>query len=100
MKISKGTYMAIVLLLALLVQSSTAFPLVGAAPTGEIWEWFVKYLEGMDQLIVHLAWKNIYWYTWLILADWILCTYFYDQGTILLPTTIVTSAEDLQAQCH
>ena len=53
----------------------------------------------MDQLLL-LAWRNIYYYTWLILAEWILCTWFYDLGNILIPTTIVSTAETLQDECN
>ena len=41
--------------------------------------WLKNYLTGMDQLMM-LAWRNIYFYTWLIIPKWIICAYFWDTG--------------------
>ena len=51
-------------------------------------QWLKNYLTGMDQLMM-LAWRNIYFYTWLIFPKWLICGYFWDLGTKLYPNAII-----------
>ena len=74
MKSSRTGFFALVIL-ALMIQESYALN-----------AWLTSYLEGMDQLVL-LAWRNIYYYTWLVLPRWVLCAYFFDLGKMLLDCT-------------
>ena len=74
MKSSRTGFFALVIL-ALMVQESYALN-----------AWLTSYLEGMDQLVL-LAWRNIYYYTWLVLPRWVLCAYFFDLGKMLFDYT-------------
>ncbi len=91
MKVTKGL-MALMLMFAL---ASATEPLASTI----YGQWLISYLQGFDQLLVSFFWKNIYYYTWLILPQWILCYYFNDLGTMLLPTTIVSAADVLIDEC-
>ena len=94
MKVSRTTLLVLVLMIAQTVSAFT--PDV----TSPYWIWFMRYLEGMDQLLL-LAWKNIYYYTWLVLAQWILCTWFCHYGAMFVPDVTADSCTaELQAECN
>ena len=78
MKVSFALLLVMVLMLA---QTVSALTIDTASP---YWQWFMLYLEGMDELLL-LAWRNIYYYTWLVLAQWILCTWFCQYGAMFIP---------------
>ena len=61
--------------------------------------WVQSYLEGVDELIL-LAWRNIYYYTWLILPRWIMCAYFYDTGSRLFDFTQTEDDDTLKEICY
>ena len=62
------TLIIFVMMMALLVPEAAAMN-----------TWLKNYLTGMDQLMM-LAWRNIYYYTWLIIPKWMICAYFWDLG--------------------
>ena len=86
MKTSKVTLLILVLVFALFADDTSATN-----------AWLENYLTGMDQLMM-LPWRYIFFYTWLILPQWGLCTFFYSMGTDLIPNVTATSSEELQIQ--
>ena len=99
MKVSRGVLMvALVLMQASMVNAAKLTDTVYG-------QWITDYLTSFDQLLL-LPWRNIYWYTWLILCQWILCSYFPDIGTTLLGALIpggitnVDSDEVRTEQCN
>ena len=87
MKASRTGLFALVIL-ALMVQESYALN-----------AWLTSYLEGMDQLVL-LAWRNIYYYTWLVLPRWVLCAYFFDLGKMLFDYTQTVTDDELIEECY
>ena len=94
MKVSFATLLALVLI----------FSEVRAAidETNPAWLWFKNYLTGMDLLLIGHLWKYIYYYTWLILAKFVMCTWFADLGSMFVPGADAgtLTAEEKTEKCN
>ena len=90
MKTSKVAFLMVVLICALLTSDANAMN-----------QWLYNYLTGMDQLMM-IPWKYIFYYTWLILPRWILCTWFNDLGLKYVLTDVNKSSSDseMKATCE
>ena len=94
MKVSFATLLAMVLI----VSQAQAMTIDRTNPA---WIWFESYLTGMDLLLM-LVWKQIYYYTWLILAQWIMCTWFSDLGSMFVPGSEsgTVTKEEMSVYCN
>ena len=64
-------------------------------------KWLYNYLTGMDQLMM-IPWKYIFYYTWLILPRWVMCSWFNDLGLKYILTDVTASSSDstMQKNCE